>query len=109
MNPCGASTSSFRDYRLSPSLATPASVVKSLIKPFFISLSIRVKLTVKLSRANEIKEIETNAGSTVGDVLKKLNLKPDTIIVMNKNKPIPIDDEIKDGEELTVLQVSSGG
>ena len=68
-----------------------------------------MKIKVKLTRTNEKKEIELNTGSTVEDVLKKFNLKPDTVIVMNKNKPIPIDDEIKDEEELTILQVSSGG
>jgi sulfur carrier protein ThiS len=68
-----------------------------------------MKIKVKISRTNETKEISIETGSTVEDVLKKINLKPDTVIIMNKSKPIPIDDEIKDGEELTVLQVSSGG
>jgi len=68
-----------------------------------------VKITVKISRTNEIKTIDLDKESTVQDVLIKINLKPDTLIVMNKNKPIPIDDEIKDKQELTILQVSSGG
>ena len=68
-----------------------------------------MKIKVKISRTNETKEISIETGSTVEDVLKKINLKPDTVIIINKSKPIPIDDEIKDGEELTVLQVSSGG
>ena len=68
-----------------------------------------MKITVKNSRTNQIKTIELEKGSTVQDVLTKINLKPDTLIVINKSKPIPIDDEIKDGEELTILQVSSGG
>jgi sulfur carrier protein ThiS len=68
-----------------------------------------VKIKVKLSRSNETREINLESGSTVEDVLNKINLKPDTVIVINKFKPIPIDDEIKDGEELTILQVSSGG
>ena len=66
-----------------------------------------MKIKVKISRTNETKEISIETGSTVEDVLKKINLKPDTVIIINKSKPIPIDDEIKDGEELTVLQVSS--
>ena len=68
-----------------------------------------MKITVKISRTNEIKTIDLDKESTVQDVLIKINLKPDTLIVMNKNKPIPIDDEIKDKQELTILQVSSGG
>ena len=36
-------------------------------------------------------------------------MKPDTLIVMQNNKPIPIDQELQDGENLTIIQVSSGG
>jgi len=28
---------------------------------------------------------------------------------MEKDKPIPINDEVKDGQEITIIQVSSGG
>jgi sulfur carrier protein ThiS len=83
--------------------------VKSLIKPFFIWVSIQVNITIKISRTNEIKTINLTPGSTVQDVLTKINMKPDTLIVINKNSPIPIDQELKNGEELTILQVSSGG
>jgi len=68
-----------------------------------------VKVTIKISRNNEIKTIDLEKGSKIQDVLTKINMKPDTLIVMNKNKPIPIDDEVKEGDELTILQVSSGG
>jgi sulfur carrier protein ThiS len=68
-----------------------------------------VKITIKISRNNEIKTIDLEKGSKIQDVLTKINMKPDTLIVMNKNKPIPIDDEVKEGDELTILQVSSGG
>ena len=68
-----------------------------------------MKITIKISRNNEIKTIDLEKGSKIQDVLTKINMKPDTLIVMNKNKPIPIDDEAKEGDELTILQVSSGG
>ena len=68
-----------------------------------------MKITVKISRNNVIKTIDLEKGSKIQDVLTKINMKPDTLIVMNKNKPIPIDDEVKEGDELTILQVSSGG
>jgi len=84
-------------------------LVKSLIKPFFISLSIQVKIKIKLSRTNETKEIELQKGSTVNEVLKKINLKPDTIIVINNDKPVPVDEKVEDGQEFTIIQVSSGG
>jgi len=68
-----------------------------------------VKITVKLSRAKETKEIQLETESTVNDLLKKMNLKPDTLIVMSDNVPIPIDNALKDGQEVTIIQVSSGG
>ena len=68
-----------------------------------------MKIKIKLSRTNETKKLTTEEGTTINDVLKKIDLKPDTVIVMEKDKPLPIDDKIKDGQELTIIQVSSGG
>jgi len=68
-----------------------------------------MKIKITLSRTNETKEIEMQTGSTVNELLKKINLKPDTIIVMNKDKPIPIDTKINNDEEFMIIQVSSGG
>jgi sulfur carrier protein ThiS len=75
----------------------------------FIWVSIQLEIKIKLSRTKETKKIEIDIGSTVEDVLKKINLKPDTVIAMAKGKPIPIDDSLKENQELTIIQVSSGG
>jgi sulfur carrier protein ThiS len=110
LNSRGVSTSGFRDRRRGPSLATPAIViVKSLIKPFFIWVSILVNIKVKISRTNENKDIQLEKGSTVIDVLNKLRIKPDTVVVMSSKTPIPIDEDLKDKQELTIIQVFSGG
>ena len=111
MNSCRASTSGFRDGRRRPGLATPATdiLVKSLIKPFFISLSIQLNISIKILRSNETKQIKIKEKSKVIDVLEKFKIKPDTVITTLENKPIPIDEKLKDGQELTILQVSSGG
>ena len=68
-----------------------------------------MKIKVKLSRINKTKEVNLEKGSTIEDLLRKINLKPDTLIVMNKDKPVPIDDTLNDGQELTIIQVASGG
>ena len=68
-----------------------------------------MKVKVKILRDNKLKEVDLKTGSTIEELIKKINLKPDTIIVMNKDKPIPIDETLYDGQELTILQVSSGG
>ena len=83
--------------------------VKNLIKPFFISLSILVKISVKLSREKKIKVINLEEGSIVLDLLRKLKLKPDTVIVLDNNMPIPNDDILQDKQNLSILIVSSGG
>ena len=68
-----------------------------------------MKVRVKLSRTDQVKELNLKDGSTAQDILKQFDLKPDTAIIMNKNRPIPIDEEIKESDQLTIIQVSSGG
>ena len=68
-----------------------------------------MNITVNLTRTNEVKEVEINKGSTILDLLKKIDIKPDTVIVLEKNKPLPIDDDLTDNQKLTIIQVSSGG
>ena len=68
-----------------------------------------MKITVKLSRSKRTKTIDLKKKSTVEEVLEKLKIKPDTVVVMINDKPIPIDYQINNVEELNILQVSSGG
>jgi sulfur carrier protein ThiS len=68
-----------------------------------------MEITIKLSKSKRTKRIDLKKGSTVEEVLEKLKIKPDTVVVISKDKPIPIDYQIKNIEELTILQVSSGG
>ena len=48
-------------------------------------------------------------GTTVLDLLNKLNIKPDTVVVISNKTPIPIDNDLKDKQEITIIQVFSGG
>jgi len=66
-------------------------------------------IQVNLSRTNKTKKINLKKGSTIIDLLKKIDIKPDTVIIMKDNKPIPIDEELNTNQELTIIQVSSGG
>ena len=59
-----------------------------------------MKITVKLSRTKETKEIHLETESTAHDLLRKMNLKPDTLIVMSDNVPIPIDIALKEFEAI---------
>ncbi|UCF13300.1 MAG: hypothetical protein JSW06_03330 [Thermoplasmatales archaeon] len=68
-----------------------------------------MKITVKILPLNSIKEVNLKPGSKVYDVLKKINLRPDTTIVLKGNTPIPIDEILGEEQELSILQVASGG
>ncbi len=68
-----------------------------------------MEIKAKLSRTKETRKINVETGSTVEYLLKKIKIKPDTLIVMSDNKPIPIDDVLNNNQELTIIQVASGG
>ena len=72
-------------------------------------VSISLIIRVNISRSENIKEIIVKKDSTILDLLNKLDLKPDTVIVMRDNIPIPIDETLKKDQELSIIQVSSGG
>ena len=68
-----------------------------------------MKIKVRVSNKENFNKIHLEEGSTVEDLLAKLTLKPDTIIVLYKNKPIPYNSDLSDNQEITLIKVSSGG
>lgn len=68
-----------------------------------------MKIKIKISRTNKENEVQMKKGSTVLDLLNKLKIKPDTVVIMSKKTPIPIDNTLKDKQEITIIQVFSGG
>jgi len=68
-----------------------------------------MKISVTISPKNRTREIKMKKGSTVTDLLQKIHLKPDAIIVMRDDMPIPVDDGLDDEEELKIIHVASGG
>jgi sulfur carrier protein ThiS len=68
-----------------------------------------VKIKVKISRTNDEIEIQLKKESNVLDLLNKLKIKPDTVVVMSNKIPVPIDDALNDKQEITIIQVFSGG
>jgi len=59
--------------------------------------------------SNIQKNIEIIMGSTVNDLLTKIQVKPDTVIVLKNNTPVPVDDILSDAKELRIIRVASGG
>jgi len=68
-----------------------------------------MKIKVKIFPENSTKEIDVKPGSKVYDLLKKIQLKPDALIVLKENMPIPVDELLSEDQELRILQVASGG
>ncbi len=68
-----------------------------------------MKITVNLKRSKEIKNVTLEENSIIIDLLKKLKLKPDTVITMRNKIPVPVDDNLEDNDKLDILQISSSG
>ena len=68
-----------------------------------------MKIHVKILPKNVTDEIDIKSGSKMYDLLKKINLKPDNIIILRGNTPVPVDDILTNEQELTIIQVASGG
>jgi sulfur carrier protein ThiS len=79
------------------------------MKDFFIWVSIRLQVKVKRIRTKKTQNVKIKEGFKVEDLIYKLNLRPDTLIVMKDNMPIPIDSNLNDNQELVIVEVSSGG
>lgn len=68
-----------------------------------------MKIRVKLIPQNISQEIEIQRGSTIIDLLRILHRRPDSVIVLKNKTPLPVDDIIPDAQELSIVQVASGG
>ncbi|MBW6518371.1 MAG: MoaD/ThiS family protein [ANME-2 cluster archaeon] len=66
---------------------------------------VRVKV---LTGSVSEQSLELDNGSTYGDVLGKLELNPETVIVMVDGTPVPVDEMVSSGY-LEVLRIVSGG
>ena len=66
-------------------------------------------ITVKILPQKISKEIDIENGSKMYDLLKKINLNPDNIIIIRGNTPVPVDDILNNEQDLTIIQVASGG
>jgi len=68
-----------------------------------------MKVQVELLPSKESKSIELEVGSTGMNLVRALGLSPDVHILFRGDRPIPIDDEIREGESIKVVNVVSGG
>ncbi len=55
------------------------------------------------------KVVELPDGSTVSDAIRKLGLYPDGWIPVKGDQPLPADEVLRDGDEIKLISVVSGG
>jgi len=72
--------------------------------------SAMIRISVKSFPKGEVdKSMEMPNGSSVLDLLKKLDMRPDNWIATRDSKAIPDDSPLKDGDSIRLLSVVSGG
>lgn len=56
----------------------------------------------------ESEEVEIEEGKRYSDLLEKLGINPETVVIVKNGKPVPVDDFVEEGE-IIVMRVISGG
>ena len=68
-----------------------------------------MKIKVKISPRNVYQEIEVANGTTVSELLQKLKLRPGPFVILKNNVHIPNNYILNDNDDLSILEVISGG
>jgi len=68
-----------------------------------------MKLKVFFDRLNEKKEIEIEENINVKQLLEKLGINPVEVVVVKNGKIVVEGEKLKDGDELKLISVVSGG
>ncbi|MGD9962460.1 MAG: MoaD/ThiS family protein [Thermoplasmata archaeon] len=69
-----------------------------------------MRVTVRLlPTRKETKDVEVPDGGSVEDVVRALGLLPDGWIAVRGDAPVPSDETLRDGDELKLISVVSGG
>jgi sulfur carrier protein ThiS len=66
-----------------------------------------MKVKVVLNKRSEVLDLDGDA--TIEDLLDRLELYPDAHIVLRGKTPVPLSDRPRDGDELRIIKVASGG
>jgi len=74
-------------------------------------MELRVKI---LADKEEERRVEISNGDTYGNVLEKLKINPEEVIVLCNGKPVPEDEKLdvnknKEEVDITIIGVVSGG
>lgn len=69
-----------------------------------------MRISVKSFPRSEVdRTVDLPSGATVFDLLKALDMRPDSWIASRDSSAIPDDSPLKDGDSIRLLSVVSGG
>lgn len=67
-------------------------------------------MTIKvfIERYSETKVVDKDI-KNISELLKELNVNPETVVTARNNELVTLDAKLKDGDEVRILSVISGG
>jgi len=69
----------------------------------------KISVSAFIDRENRNTTLQLDKGSSVGTLLKKLNINPVNVIVSRDNELILEDEKLNNDDEIKILSVISGG
>jgi sulfur carrier protein ThiS len=68
-----------------------------------------MKVNVKLLPERDVRTVELEKGADGFKLLSAVGINPENVIIIRGDKPIPVDSKIRQGDDLKVIRVVSGG
>ncbi len=65
-------------------------------------------MQVKVKIQEKIEKVEFN-GETTEDLLKKMNINTESVLIKRNGKFVPVEDKIKNMDEIEVINIVSSG
>ncbi|MBX8639955.1 MAG: hypothetical protein M1422_01880 [Candidatus Thermoplasmatota archaeon] len=54
-------------------------------------------------------DIQIFPGMTVLEIMKKISVNPEGVVTFRGDVPVPVDQEVNDGDEFVFIEAASGG
>jgi len=65
-------------------------------------------MQVTLKFSSRIRKITSDV-KTIEELLKKLKINTQSVLVKRNGRFVPVEDKIKDGDELEIIEITSSG
>jgi len=70
---------------------------------------LRLRVTLHGFPPPRERELDLPAGARADDAPRALGIRPELVLVFRGDRPLPGDEPLRDGDDLRVLRVVSGG